>query len=166
MTDATARFALPFIASGQAQKELFHNEALARIDALLQPVVDAMLLNTPPAAPVPGQCWIVGAAPSGGWVGQALAVAAYTDDGWRFVAPRAGMRAWSLADALPAMFDGASWTLGAVHARNLVIGGLAVVGAQQSGIANPSGGTTPDTEARAAVTAILSALREHGLIAL
>ena len=36
MSDATARLALPFIAPGQAQKELFHNEALTRIDALLQ----------------------------------------------------------------------------------------------------------------------------------
>lgn len=37
MSDATARFAFPLIAPGQAQKELFHNEALARVDALLQP---------------------------------------------------------------------------------------------------------------------------------
>ncbi|HLZ79899.1 MAG TPA: hypothetical protein VKQ09_11235 [Sphingomonas sp.] len=39
MSDATTRFALPLIAPGQAQKELFHNEALARVDALLQPSV-------------------------------------------------------------------------------------------------------------------------------
>mgnify|MGYP006199852597 CR=1 FL=1 len=34
MSDATARFALPFILPGQAQKELFHNEALTRLEAL------------------------------------------------------------------------------------------------------------------------------------
>jgi hypothetical protein len=30
MADTTPRFALPFILPGQAQKELFHNEALAQ----------------------------------------------------------------------------------------------------------------------------------------
>ncbi|PXA83637.1 hypothetical protein DMC47_42725 [Nostoc sp. 3335mG] len=165
MTDATARFALPFIASGQAQKELFHNEALARIDALLAPAVESVLLDTPPAAPAPGQCWVVGATPSGDWAGQALAIAAWTEDGWRFVAPRAGMRAWSLADALTAMFDGATWTLGDVHARRLLVGGVPVVGTQQSAIADPAGGTAPDPVARAAISSILGALRAHGLIA-
>lgn len=165
MTDATARFALPFIASGQAQKELFHNEALARIDALLLPVAESILLDAPPASPAAGQCWVVGAAPTGDWAGQALAIAAWTDDGWRFVAPRAGMRVWSLADTLPAMFDGAAWELGALHARRLIVDGVPVVGTQQSAIADPGGGTDPDTQARAAISAILGALRAHGLIA-
>lgn len=165
MTDATARLALPFIASGQAQKELFHNEAMARIDALLQPAVESVALDTPPGSPVPGQCWVVGASPSGDWNGQALALAAYTENGWRFVAPRAGMLVWSLADTLPAMFDGAVWTLGALHARHLIVEGVAVVGAQQSAIPDPSGGTAPDSAARAAISAILTTLRTHGLIA-
>ncbi|MBA2932992.1 DUF2793 domain-containing protein [Sphingomonas sp. CGMCC 1.13654] len=165
MTDATARFALPLIATGQAQKELFHNEALARIDALLLPVVESVLLDTPPAAPSPGQCWVIGDAPSGGWAGQGLSLAAWTEDGWRFVAPRAGMRVWSLSDSLGATFDGAAWTLGALHARNLIVGGVPVVGAQQSAIVDPSGGTAPDPQARAAISAILAALRAHGLIA-
>ena len=165
MTDATARFALPFIASGQAQKELFHNEALARIDALLLPVVESVLPDAPPALPAAGQCWVVGAAPTGDWAGHALAIAAWTDDGWRFVAPRAGMQVWSIADALPAMFDGAGWVLGDLHARQLIVGGVPVVGTQQSAIADPAGGTAPDAAARTAISAILAALRAHGLIA-
>jgi hypothetical protein len=165
MTDATARFSLPFIASGQAAKELFHNEALARIDALLQPVVEAVSQDMPPISPTPGQCWIVGAAPAGDWAGQAMAVAAWTEDGWRFVAPRAGMYVWSLADTVSATFDGAGWTLGALHVRHVIVEGVAVVGAQQSAIVNPGGGTSPDPESRAAISAILSALRAHGLIA-
>lgn len=36
---------------------------------------------------------------------------------------------------------------------------------QQSAIANPTGGTTTDAEARAAINSILSALRTWGLIA-
>ena len=165
MTDATARLALPLIASGQAEKEVFHNEALTRIDALLQPAVEAILQDAPPIAPAPGQCWVVGAAPSGAWEGQAMAIVAWTDGGWRFVAPRAGMRVWSLADTVSADFDGATWTLGALHARRLLVDGTPVVGPQQSAVPDPSGGTAPDVQARAAISAILGALRAHGLIA-
>lgn len=129
------------------------------------PVVESVLLDTPPAVPEPGQCWIVGAAPVGAWSGRALAIAAWTDDGWRFVAPRAGLRVWSLADALPALCDGGAWRLGAVHARQVIVDGVPVVSAQQSAIANPAGGAAPDPEARAAISAILDALRAHGLIA-
>ena len=47
----TARFNIPLLAAGQAHKELFHNEALARIDFLLHPIVQA--IETDPAAIVP-----------------------------------------------------------------------------------------------------------------
>jgi len=39
-----------------------------------------------------------------------------------------------------------------------------VVGPQGSPVADPSGGSTVDSEARTAIGAILSALRAHGLI--
>jgi hypothetical protein len=165
MSDATARFALPFIASGQAQKEVFHNEALARIDALLQASVEAVSLDEPPASPVTGQCWIVGATPRGAWAGQALTLAAWSDGGWRFVAPRVGMTAWSIADDVPMRFDGTNWRLGEIAARRLMVGGTQVVGAQQPAVADPTGGTAPDAEGRTAISAVLAVLRHHGLIA-
>lgn len=165
MTDATARLALPFIASGQAQKELFHNEALVRIDALLQPAVESLMIDNPPSAPTPGQCWIVGESPSGAWAGQASALAVWTDGGWRFVAPRSGMTVWSLSDDVVASFDGAAWAIGEIRGRRILVDGVAVVGTQQSAIADPVGGSAPDSEARAAIFAVLTALRTHGLIA-
>jgi hypothetical protein len=60
MSDATARLSLPFIMPGQAQKELYHNEALARIDMALHAAVEGQPLATPPADPAVGQGWIVG----------------------------------------------------------------------------------------------------------
>jgi hypothetical protein len=165
MTDATARFALPFIAPGQAQKELFHNEALARIDLLLGMAVEAIGLDTPPAAPAIGQCWVAGAAPTGDWAGQAGAIAGWTDGGWRFVAPRVGTMLWSISDGLPARFDGTAWRIGEVAAARLIVGGKSVVGMQQPAVADPAGGAVADIEARATISAILAALRQHGLIA-
>jgi hypothetical protein len=47
-----------------------------------------------------------------------------------------------------------------------MIDGIKVVGAQQSAIADPSGGTTVDVETRAAMGQVLATLRSHGLIAM
>src|SRR5690242_2174 len=53
---------------------------------------------------------------------------------------------------------------GHIARRKLVIGGQQVVGSRTSAIASPSGGTIIDTEARATIDQILTALRGHGLI--
>ena len=67
----SARLGLPLLAPGQAQKELWHNEALALLDIAVQAVVEEVGRDAPPGAPQPGQCWIVGAAPTGDWTGHA-----------------------------------------------------------------------------------------------
>ncbi|MGL1728872.1 DUF2793 domain-containing protein, partial [Vibrio parahaemolyticus] len=48
-------------------------------------------LNTPPATPEDGQCWIVGTMPIGAWSQQANALAGWTAGGWRFVEALIGM---------------------------------------------------------------------------
>jgi hypothetical protein len=83
MGETSARLGLPFLAVGQAQKELTHNEALALIDLALHAGVEAVGTNVPPAAPVEGQAWIVGSAPSGAWTGRSQALAGWTPGGWR-----------------------------------------------------------------------------------
>lgn len=163
--DQSPRLALPLLNAGQAQKEITHNEALALLDLLTQPVVVAVGTNTPPEAPSPGQCWIVGAAPEQAWVGHAQAFAGWTESGWRFCMPTPGMRAWSLAEGGEARFASGGWLVGVAQAARLEIGGVQVVGAQQPAIAGPSGGAMIDAEARGAITAILAALHTHGLIA-
>ncbi len=165
MSDQTARFALPFIAPGQAQKELFHNEALVRVDTALQASVVAAGLDTPPDTPVAGQCWIVGSGPTGAWEGQAHALAAWTGGGWRFVAPVAGMTVWHASDSLPMIYVGTAWTTGILRAAGIVVGGVQVVGPRQPAIAPPGGGTMVDSEARTTLSGVISALIAHGLIA-
>lgn len=163
--ETTIRLGLPLLQVGQAQKEASHNEALTLLDVAVQPAVEAVGLDTPPAAPAIGACWIVGASPGGAWAGQAQALAGWVAGGWRFVAAREGMTAWSRADGAIARFGGGGWVVGTLAGSRVVIAGNAVVGARQPAIAAPSGGATNDVEGRAATAAILAALRAHGLIA-
>lgn len=165
MSDETSvRLGLPLLQIGQAQKEISHNEALLLLDFAVQPVVEAVGVDAPPVAPEQGECWVVGAVPSGGWTGQAHAIAGWTSAGWRFLAARDGMTAWSRADGAIARFSGADWTTGHLRGTQLVLGGNVVVRARQSAIPDPIGGSVVDVEARDTVAAILAALQTHGLI--
>jgi Protein of unknown function (DUF2793) len=161
----TDRLSLPLLAVAQAQKEMTHNEALALLDAIVQPVVVAVAPASIPASPVPGQAWIVGAAATGAWAGHDHSLAVWTSGGWRFVAPFEGMTVWSLAQGMIVRRPAWAWIAGALTGSTLSLSGLQVVGARAAAIANPAGGTTIDSEARAALSSILAALRAHGLIA-
>ena len=164
MADSTPRFALPFILPGQAQKELFHNEALARIDLALHPAVEGAPAATPPADREQGRCWIVGAGATGEWSGRDGMLAMWSEGGWRFVAPLPGTSAWDKAAGVPLLWDGGQWRAGELVCSGLVVGGEQVVGSRQAGVPSPSGGTIIDAEARAAIAAITAALMSHGLI--
>lgn len=141
----TPRFALPLLGVAQAQKEITHNEALTLIDALVHAAVEAGPISDPPADPEPGLCWVVGAAPTGAWVGQGQAIAIWSVGGWRFALPRAGMAVMRLADGARLRFDGDEWVAPAT-------------------IAAPSGGSTIDSEARSALDALILHLAAQGLL--
>jgi hypothetical protein len=163
MSDQSPRFALPFILPGQAQKELFHNEALVIADAILQAAVEEGPRPTPPPSPAPGQCWIVGSGASGAWAGRESALAMSTDGGWRFVAPVIGMTAWDKASGVPRQWNGSIWSGGRVACAGLSVAGKAVIVERLAEIASPSGGTIIDAEARDSLAAVIAALKSHGL---
>lgn len=165
MAETSSRFGLPYLQAGQAQKELFHNEALTTIDAMLHAVALSAGENDPPSSPAVGQCWVVGTSPTGAWAGHAGAVAAWTDGGWRFIAPLEGMTVWLVADQLWARRGASGWIIGDVPAQSVRVSGVQVVGARQPAIADPSGGALVDAQARAALMSLLAAARAHGLIA-
>jgi hypothetical protein len=165
MSDATARMDLPLLAAGQAQKELFHNEALTVVDLLLHPAAVSAGATMPPVAPQPGQCWIVGQDPTGAWAGHDDAVAGWTTGGWRFVRPVPGMEIWVDDIGLTARWTTAGWDTGRIDARQIRVDGQQVVAGRQPAIAAPAAGSVIDQEARTAIEAILAALQKHGLIA-
>jgi hypothetical protein len=164
MTDSTTpRLALPLLQPGQAQKEMTVNEALARIDLAVQGAVAGAGVDAPPVSPETGACWLVGAAPIGAWAGHAHELAGWTSSGWIFVPPREGMQFWLGSTQGNARFQGGEWHLGEVHGKVFVEGDQ-VVGSRGESIAEPSGGSTVDAEARAAIVSVLEAMRAHGLI--
>jgi len=162
--DQTARFALPFLVPGQVQKEWYHNEGLQRIDMLLSATVEAPPLNDPPADPIAGQCFLVGDSPTGDWSGQPGAIAGFSDGGWRFVAPPEGVRLLDRTSGETMLRLNGAWEAGVVRAREVQVGGQTVLAGRQAPIETPSGGAMIDAEGRSAISAILSALRAHGLI--
>lgn len=163
MTNMSARFALPFLVPGQAQKEMFHNEALATLDSLLHACIETGPTASPPADPAAGQSWIVGAAATGAWADRTGALATWTGGGWRFAIPVAGMLAWNKSAQVWMRWTGSQWSAGTVPASALLIGGQQVVGPRLAEVPSPSGGTVIDLEARAAIEALIATLKAHGL---
>lgn len=125
----------------QAQKELFVNEALVLTDILLQPVVEGEA-TAPPTEPAAGATYIVASPAIGLFEGREGCLASWQQEQWIFVNPINGMCVFDANASTKRRFndDWSSPTL----------------------IANPEGGTTIDTEARAAIAAILVFLRQSG----
>ena len=164
MTETSSRFGLPFIMPGQAQKEAYHNEALALVDAALHACVVEGPTDVVPADPAVGECWIVAPDAAGAWSGQAGRLASWTAGGWRFIGPVPGMAVWNVDAGYAMRWTGEAWSSGEWPVSALTIGGQQVVGERLETVASPSGGTTIDAEARAAIDAVIVALRTHGLI--
>lgn len=161
----TARLALPLLAPGQAQKELFHNEALQALDVLVQGVCEGSPVNSPPAVPALGATYLVGDSPAADWSGHRHAVACWTEGGWRFRQAFEGLQVVVRSTGLTARYDGKQWQVGIVDGSAVRIDGKQVLSVRQPAIQDPSGGGVVDQEARATVRALLHTLREHGLIA-
>jgi hypothetical protein len=107
----TPRLALPYILAQQAQKEVTHAAGLNRLDALVQPLVQQVGLNTPPGSPADGQCWIVGSSPTGAWAGQANKLAQRIGGAWAFHTPFVGLVVFDAATLAQRVWNGGIWAL-------------------------------------------------------
>ncbi len=159
----TLRHRLPLLATAQAQKEITHNEALLAIDRRLQIAVATHGANTPPAAPVAGECYIVGPLPNGAWAGQADSIAMHDGFGWQFTVPTPGFVAYVGDAAVLAVYD-AGWQIDALPVAALRIGSRIVLGAVPVAVSVPVGGSVIDVELRSAFAELLLALAAQGII--
>lgn len=139
----TPRLALPLLYVGQTQKEITVNEGILRTDFLIDSAIEAVV-STPPASPVSGLLWLVGATPSGDFAGKADNLAGWSDGGWQFFAPRNGMRVFDLSLSAFRLYH-QGWTFAGVPAP-------------------PAGGTTIDSQVRLALAALTDALTTAGIL--
>jgi hypothetical protein len=106
----TPNLGLPYLEAAQAQKHVTVNEALRRLDALVQIAVLDRDLAAPPASPGPADTYIVGPAATGAWAGRSGEIAAFQDGAWAFLAPKAGWLAWIVDEARLVVRGASSWS--------------------------------------------------------
>lgn len=128
--------------AGQVQKEFLVNEAHALIDFLLHPAIEAVA-SDPPADAADGAGWIVGPVATGEWAGREGKLAFCRSSSWAFYEPQSGMQVYNKSLKQFQLFDH-EWTA-------------------PDAPAEPSGGTTIDNESRAAISALILALRSNGI---
>ena len=139
---SSPRLGLPMLFAGQSQREFHVNEAHSRIDALLHGAIEGVA-NAPPASPVDGTSWLVGATPGGDWAGQAGAIASRQAGNWLFTVPRDGIRLLNRATGQDIRFAG-GWRMANAPAA-------------------PAGGNTIDSQARVAIVQLMTALSTAGI---
>lgn len=140
----TPRFKIPLLAAGQAHKELFHNEALARVDFLIHPTVQAIATDPANIVPVAGQSWLVGTGAMAEWQNHDEQIAAWTGNGWLFITPLPLMRVYVETIDSFAVYRG-SWQL-------------------TEAVPSPEAGSVIDIEARTAIDSILAILAVQGIV--
>jgi hypothetical protein len=110
--DATPRLSLPFVAAGQAQKHITVNEALGKLDGLVQLAVQSRTTTAQPASPADGAMHILPSGATGAaWFDKAAGLLARHADGlWETLTPSAGWLAWIIDEGLALIHDGENWT--------------------------------------------------------
>lgn len=106
----TPHLTITLLEQAQAQKEVTVNEALFRIDAVLNSGANDKDLTTPPANPAAGDVYIIPASATGVWAGKTGQVA-YFDQIWRFILPNAGLMLWVIDEAKHYIYNGGVWNV-------------------------------------------------------
>lgn len=113
----TTNLAISLLEQSQAQKEITINQALMRIDALMNTGAKSRSTSTPPASPSAGDVYIMTTSPTGAWAGQAGKIA-WFDSIWRFLTPGEGMSLWVCDEDLLATYNGSAWLLDGVATQS------------------------------------------------
>jgi hypothetical protein len=118
---------LPFIEAAQVQKHVTHNEAIRRLDAIVQLSVSDRDLTAPPVSSIDGDRYIVATGATGAWAGQDFNVAAWLDGAREFFAPQEGWLAWPRDEDKLLIWNGTAW-VDLLEAVDLAGGGITELG--------------------------------------
>jgi len=148
---ATPVLGLPELTASQNQKYLTINDALNRIDGLINLTVFNRTQTAPTGGESAGARYIVGSPATGAFVGQENNVAVLIGTAWRFFTPSEGWRAYDQGANQELLFDGSAWNSndaliasGSVKlTSNSTSGGLTIVSAQEDVVL--SGASTSST---------------------
>lgn len=100
---------LPYIQPSQAQKHVTHNEALKRLDVLVQLVVSSRTTATPPSAPPDGRRHVVPGGATGDWADQDGKLAVFQNGAWIFIDPLVGWQAYVKDEDTYIVFTNTGW---------------------------------------------------------
>ncbi|WP_295636793.1 DUF2793 domain-containing protein [Novosphingobium sp.] len=139
----TPRLAFPLLYVGQTQKEVTVNETFLSADFLIDSAIEGVI-SSPPTSPAVGSMWLVGAASSGAFAGKTDNLAGWTESGWRFFAPKDGMRVFDLSLSAFRLYR-YGWTVAAAPVA-------------------PTGGQTVDVQVRQALASLIEALKSAGIL--
>ena len=111
--DQSARLGLPYLAAGQMQKHVTLNEALTRLDALIQTAVASRTITTEPEGPDDGRLYILPDGADGpGWSAFAERTLVRAESGgWTVVEVAHGQLVWVEDEAAFVVRDGDDWSL-------------------------------------------------------
>ncbi|MFZ5964864.1 DUF2793 domain-containing protein [Thalassococcus sp. BH17M4-6] len=109
MADTSPALSLPYLAPAQAQKHVTHNEALTRLDILVQLTVTAFAATQPPGVPEEGAVYALGTGAQDAFAGQDGQLAAYLDGAWLFVTPKPGWIATEADTGLLRVYRDGDW---------------------------------------------------------
>ena len=111
-SQSSARLDLPYLQAGQMQKHVTLNDALTRLDALVQCAVVSRSVTEQPEAPDEGALYIVPDGATGvAWSAMAPGgLARFEADGWTTITPPPGMRAFVLDEQRLIVWGDEGWT--------------------------------------------------------
>lgn len=109
--DSTPRLGLPYLAASQAQKHVTLNEALARLDGLVQTAVESRTVAAQPSDPDDGVLYILPADATGAaWTGRpAGTVMRFEATGWLPLPVAEGHLAWVRDEGLLVVLVDGAW---------------------------------------------------------
>jgi len=104
----TPKLGFPKLVEGQETPYVTHNEALNRLDGVINMKVLDRNLTAPPGGESNGDAYLINTPATEAWLGHDGDIGMYYD-GWIFQSPFVPMRIWVNDEGLPLFYNGVDW---------------------------------------------------------